>query len=843
MPDRALKGSQLRSATGKSAVLPHPMFPANALIGRDDDLFSASQLLLDTNTRLLTLVGPGGVGKTRLALELAQLMQTHFADGVWFVDLSDVQDAELVPDLIARTMGLHDTRRSGLEALEAGVGDQRVLLVLDNFEHVLEAAGGVGSLIGACRGLRVVVTSREALRLRFEQRFTVEALRATSDRSPEENLRTGEIPPAVELLVARVQSVLPEFELRLENAEVISRLCQRLDGLPLALELVASRANMFSLQSMLERLEAGQGVPTLGSWDAPERHGSLSAAIEWSYMLLESDERAMLRRLAVFEGGWTLEAAQVVTADAPRVNVLDGLSALVDRNLVRVSGESRFSMLRTIRDFGLERLTQSGELDGVRRVHAEYFLKLAQSVLPQLPSGNTKLLLDGLESELENFRAALRWAREGSHFDLGLRLGGALMGLWYSRNYWIEGQRWLDRLLDAAEVSGFEPEMFASAQAWRVTGELALAMGDFSKAHRQLERSLGLFRQLDDGPRAARILLNLGNVTAFQGKTAQAEAFFQEALILARGLEKSEGFIARILGDWGIHYAENGKLEQAESAYQEALELLTILNDQTGIARMTSRLGDLALRKGDVDGAQALLERGLPNLRQWELNPAIADVLEQLAYVACLKGQFERAAELGREGLELCVQIGQRHGVQSALEFLGVLAAASGSPRIAAHLFGSTTVLRRALGMPLEDPFWSSIFERHVSSVREVLGEAVFAACWATGQTWPLERAIQEGLRFEISPHGSPSATRHDGPAAVDRALSPSPRELEILSCVARGLSNKAVARALEISDHTVKFHLNAVFHKLGCRTRAEAVRIAFDRGLIKPTDDSPGAS
>ncbi len=857
------------SSTTRSTLPVDPATPHNLpvrpdpLIGRDADLATAHALLLNGNAHLITLTGPGGVGKTRLALEIARAALPDFPDGVWFVDLSDITDPALVPNAIARTLGLRDSRRSALESLEQAIAAHKVLLILDNFEHVLEASSTVAQLIAVSPASRFIVTSREALRLRLEQRFPLEPLeypnleertgtdRAGTDRtgngrtSDEQGLNARLQPdligayPAVQLFLARVQLVLPEFVLNEQNAEVVARVCARLDGLPLALELVAARVNMFGLHPILQRFGTGQSLPLIGASDAPARHGSLSAAIEWSFVLLKLPERALLRRLAVFENGWTVDAAGVVAdTEDLGLNILDGLAALADRHLVRVTSSKdgvRFSMLKTIRDFALERLMECGELDWVTQRHAEYFLDFAETAETHLQDSNRDTWLDQLESEVENFWAVLRWAQSALKLEISMRLGSALSGLWFMRDYAIEGSRWLTESLKIVDSSDASLETPVLAKGLRVAGELALTLGDFAESARLLERCLVLFRELRDGFLIAKVLDNLGNVAAFQGEPVRAQAFFQEALVWARR-EGNLKLTAHVLGDLGIHYAETGELDLAQEAYREALEMMKVNDDQRGIARMAGRLGDLAIRRGNLKDAQKLLEENLPILRQLKLSFATADALAQLAVVALLQHLPERALRLTREALGICVQMGQQHGIKSNLEILAVVAVALKKSEVAARLFGVVAVLNKDIGMA-SDQFWNTIYQEYISKARLALGSQ-FDTAFAHGGGWSLDQALEQAFAFETDTERAPALKPVVNAVPEPEFLTLlSPRELEVLKVVARGLSNKEAAKELKVSAHTVKFHLNAVFNKLECRTRAQAVRIAFDQGLIKPGD------
>jgi len=479
---------------GERAGTPTHILPESltSFVGREREIEAAGEVLLREDVRLLTLTGAGGYGKTRLAVEMARRVVESFPDGVHFVSLAPVSDPTLVVPTIARSLGLVEmASQSILESLKGRLRDELVLLVLDNFEQVLEAAPNVADLIAACSQLRVLVTSRTPLRLSGEQEFPVSPLAVPGlERLPAPELLIAN--ESVSLFVQRARGVLPDFELTVENTQSVAEICVRLDGLPLAIELAAVRIRLLSTQAMLSRLQGQLALLTGGARDLPARQRTMRATIEWSHELLVEEEKRLYRRLGVFAGGFTLVAAEAVCGDQGEPDVLDVLSGLVGSSLVQraeeAEGESRFRMLETVREYAGERLEAGGEAEEMRRRHAVYFLALTEEAEPELRGARQVEWLARLEADHDNLRAALGWSLGGGDRELGLRLAGSLWFFWHTRGHWSDGRRWLEGALGEATA--------APSAAWATAhlglGVLALWQNDLGRAEARLRESLAL---------------------------------------------------------------------------------------------------------------------------------------------------------------------------------------------------------------------------------------------------------------------------------------------------------------------------------------------------------------
>jgi predicted ATPase/transcriptional regulator with XRE-family HTH domain len=701
--------------------------PATPLIGRDREATSVVRLLLCEDVRLLTLTGPGGVGKTRLALEVAGRSRDAVPDGVYFVPLASLRDAALFPSVLAETLGIKEVAGQALlEALTRYLQDRQVLLVLDNFEHLPTAAPVVGELVGRCPQLTVLVTSRAPLRLGGERQFPVPPL-PLPDTAPQSPADSVEPSPAVELFRQRAQAVLPIFELSATNAAMVARICRRLDGLPLAIELAAARVKLFSPQALLARLDRGLQLLTGGARDLPERQQTLRDTIAWSYDLLNLAEQALFCRLAVFAGGFTLEAVEDVCVygrlERIQSNVLETVSSLVDNSLLvslvesatsQEGAEPRFTMLETIREYALERLTAGGEVEEAQRRHAQYYLALAEAAQleasKQWGGPRPPLYFVRLEREHDNLRAALSWAVQNLEAETGARLAIALWWFWIERSYLSDGRRWMEAFLALDGAGGRRGEVphalpaRTKAYLLQVAGILAMAQGDHDHAAALHEEGLKVYREM--------------------------------------GHKKGESASLRELGF--VAY-ERGDYERAVRLQEQSLALAREFASTFSIAWSLRALADAARGQGDLGRARTLLEEGLTLARSTENAWGIVRTLASLGSVACDAGEYARAWGLYEEGLELAWRIGLKHTILLCLEGLARVAVAQGRMELAAQLCGTTAALREDMGWPLP-PAKRAEHDRTVSAIRRALGERAFEEAWAKGYALPSEEAIEHTL-------------------------------------------------------------------------------------------------
>jgi predicted ATPase/DNA-binding CsgD family transcriptional regulator len=773
--------------------------PLSSFVGRKKELAQVHQLL--TQTRLLTLIGVGGCGKTRLARQIAmELASTHsFDDGVWLVELASLNDAALVPREVAQTWGVRETfDQPVITSLMDYLAERQLLLVLDNCEHLLVACAQLAEkLLLASPRFQILATSREPLGIPGETTFLVPSLSLPDSAYPPlaSHLEGYD---ASALFLARAQSILPAFTPTEQNSSAIIQVCRRLDGIPLAIELAAARVNVLTVEQIAARLDDRFTLLTASNPTAVlPRHQTLRATMDWSYDLLSEKERVLLRRLAVFVGGFTLEAAEQICEgnDMERSEILDGLARLVSKSLVAAQileqHEARYHLLETIRQYAHNLLRESGEENKSRDRHLDWYLVLAEEAKTQWRGPRQTELFDQLEIEHDNLRAALEWSKlESSSVEAGLRLGSALWRFWEIHDHLREGLQHLTDLLTLPQA-----QSHTAARARVLYGASYLAM-----------------------------------MQGLESDYTASETWMQESLTIARELNEPQ-LIANGMYGLGILARYRGDNEHAVEQLEESLTLFRQLGDQVGTYISLYNLAEAAMARGDFAQAQALHEESLTLKRAQNDEWSIANSLMSLAALARLQDNHRQAVNLIQEGLTLFQKIGDTTNIAFCLLEFSVIAAIQGQSQLSVRLYAAADMLLEALGYPREHADRAES-ERPLTTMRARMGEARFNGAWESGRALTLDQAVDQarGLGSSLK-----EKTDLQAPGTKDQTLLVplNEREFEVLHLIAEGLSNQEIAKRLVIALSTVKWHINNLFGKLGVRSRTQAVAEAKALGLL----------
>lgn len=852
-----------------ASSLPNPLTP---LVGRTREIAEVTALLSEPASRLVTLTGPGGAGKTRLAVRVAADVSDDFPDGVLFTALAPIRDAGLVLSTIAHAAGLAEPANGVLdEALALHFADRGILLVLDNFEQVVEAGPSVAKLLERCPGLKALVTSRAPVQVAGEQRYPVAPLSLPDkDAATLASLDSSE---AAELFLRRARAIRPTLTLTERDAPIVADICWRLDGLPLALELAAARTNVLSLAALQARLSDRLHVLVGSRADVPERLRTMRQAIAWSCDLLSRDEQAIFRRAAVFAGGASMEALEAV-ANAPKLETfafLDALGRLVDHSLMNRAdapdGSARFTQLETLREFGLDQLREQNEETVARDAHAAWLLAFTEDGATNLIGAGQREWLARLDLEQDNLRAALAWLLDAGDRESALRICSAVWRWWGIRGHVEEGRTWLDRALAAGEAVSPAARLagliaaaylaedhvdFDEADRWferAVTlaeaigdrarlaeaiggmGTVAHDRGEFARATELHRRSAEIAEEIGDQRRRAVAIGNLGAVAYYKGDFDEADRCWTESSAITHALGDFWAE-AQAIGNLGALANMRGDYERGEQLHQEALALQREFRNGRGIASALVNLGELREIKGDWAAALANYEEALEQFLDARDGRGAGMVEARIARVAFERGDQMASRQLFGSALRRLQNVGDLFGLlEAAEEYAGTLVH-DPDGRLAATLFGAVAALRTRVDSPRRDAELPK-YDAAAQTLRRSLGRVGFERAFAAG-----ERMTPAELAAFAEAMPAPNVEAQPAPALAT-ASKPSPRprlsdrELDVLRLVAAGHSNREIADVLFISPRTASTHVEHILGKLEVNSRSAAVAVALREGLV----------
>jgi len=804
---------------------------STSFVGREHEIAEARRML--SMTRLLTLTGSGGSGKTRLAVETARGVAGAYQDGVWLAELAALSEPGLVPQAVARALGTSEQPGHPLlGTLTEALRDKELLLVMDNCEHLIEASASLAeTLLSSCPRLRILATSREPLAVGGEAIRQVGPLslpETTNGVAPAEDLMGCE---AVRLFVERARAAVPGFGLTEGNAGAVVRVCQRLDGLPLAIELAALQLGDLAVEQVAGRLEGSLNLLQSSSRTVEPKQQTLRATLDWSLKLLSENESALLGRLSVFAGGWTLEAAEKVCSgrSIEQYDVLDLLEGLVDKSLVvaapATDGAVRYRMLEPIRQYAREKLEESGEADEVQDRHATFFLQVAEEAEPELDGPQQRLWVELLEGEHDNLREALSWVLERGEGELGLRLCGALWRFWLARGYLSEGGQWTEQALASNEPAA------ARVKALEGLGELTQRQGDTARARAAYEEMLESSRALDEKGKVATALNSLGTLAVGEGDYERARVMLEENITVLGELENERNaattlkrfYALNLLGYLAIN--EDNDYAQGEAFWEKSLASVQEVGDTLQVGTTLSNLGYAALMQGNYERATTRCEEALALAH--ELGSAGVDIIPETSVnkglVALLQSDYDRARMSFEEALVMGQNRGRKASVINSLEAMASLSGVLGEPTRSARLWGTAEAAREATAIVLP-PGERTLHEPYLVSARTRLGDRKWEETLAEGRTMSLEEASQYALSEEEQPQMPP-----------ERSIELTRREREVAILVARGLTNRQISTRLGISERTAGNHVAKILRKLGLSSRAQIATWVTERRLLSP--------